>query len=89
MLVLQVCEHVVDVLNSGNPVPPPLLARMLKYKVLKQKMFDKAEANLKVNLHAYACIYNMYIYKKSTTNEVYNSIKKKKKKKYAYSKIKI
>ena len=47
---LQVCEHIVNALSTGEPVPAPLTARMLKYKILRRRTADIAakEALLKV-----------------------------------------
>lgn len=40
---LQVCEHVVGATSSGEPLPPSLTARMIKYMVLKKRCKEVAE----------------------------------------------
>lgn len=47
----QVCEQVVDVMKSGGPVPSSLLAKMLKYKVLRHKAAHRAAVAQKVHLY--------------------------------------
>lgn len=55
--LVQVCEHVVNALNSGGEVPAALVAKMLKYSVLKQRTLDLArqEALRKVGLLVGLC----------------------------------
>ena len=39
----QVCQHVVDARKGEDEsVPAPLMARMIKYRILKQRMQDLA-----------------------------------------------
>ena len=46
--IIQVCEQVVDAMKSGDPLPPSLLAKMIKYKVLKEKGAHRAAITQKV-----------------------------------------
>ena len=45
---VQVCEHVVDAMRGGAPLPPSLLAKMIKYKVLRRRAMERAEVARKV-----------------------------------------
>lgn len=47
----QVCEQVVDVMKSGSSVPSSLLAKMLKYKVLRHKAAHRAAVAQKVHIY--------------------------------------
>ena len=43
MCALQVCQHVVDARKGEDGVvPAPLMARMIKYRILKRRMQDMA-----------------------------------------------
>ena len=45
---VQVCEHVVDAMRGGAPLPPSLLTKMIKYKVLRRRAMERAEVARKV-----------------------------------------
>ena len=45
----QVCERVVGALSEGGEVPPALLARLLKYRLLKQRTEDLLAARDALN----------------------------------------
>lgn len=51
MVNIQVCEQVVDQLKSGNPLPASLVAKMIKYKVLRHKAAYQAAVIQKVTDH--------------------------------------
>ena len=44
---LQVCEHVVNAIGSGEGVPVSLLARFIKYCLIKRKKADFSTEALK------------------------------------------
>ena len=45
----QVCERVVGALSEGGEVPPALMARLLKYRLLKQRTEDLLAARDALN----------------------------------------
>ena len=45
---IQVCEQVVDAMKSSDPLPPSLLAKMIKYKVLREKAAHRSAIAQKV-----------------------------------------
>ena len=57
---MQVCEQVVDAMKSSEPLPPLLLAKMIKYKVLKEKAAHRAAIAQKVplTLHKFLILAN-------------------------------
>ena len=50
------CRHVVDASKKSDEVPTSLMARMIKYRILKQRMMDiaakeKAKVNIDCHMH--------------------------------------
>lgn len=57
------CEQVKPLVDQGEPIPPSLMAKLLKFKLLhvKQKDLDRREEERKVPLNIY--IYFLTNYK--------------------------
>ena len=49
----EVCEQVKPLVDQGEPVPPSLMAKLLKFKLLhvKQKDLERREEEKKVHLN--------------------------------------